>query len=213
MEKMSEKRVVLLSTTLLLLIPLVVCDLSDYTGMTADDQQVFDLINQYRTETANVSALAFNKAAGCVAHEVAFKFKDNPCTNSTGANTLYGKEQIPDYVNILKTCDVSLDNVKGSQIQPNCLPSGLAPGSGPTVAARNITMDSGYQEYLNDSSYKSGGVGSVGSWYVLALATDQPDGNFGSTPGSLGTTNGQDPLHVSFFTFCGLLVLWIFAAF
>ncbi|KAL3679755.1 hypothetical protein R1sor_022711 [Riccia sorocarpa] len=204
---MAQNRLALVSTTLLLLMPLVFCKLSDYTGMTADDKQLFDMINQYRTNVANVSALGFNKAAGCVAHQVAFKFKDTACTNSTGADTVYGREQLPDYLDILDECDVSLDNVKDSEIQPNCVP----PGSGPSVAAQNITLDFMYQEYLNDSKFKTGGVGSVGSWYVLALATDQADGNFGSTPDSV-EGNGQNTLLVSVSSFWGLLLMWIFAA-
>ncbi|KAG6540874.1 hypothetical protein Mapa_017749 [Marchantia paleacea] len=204
---MSGNNVALLCISLLLLVPAVFSDDDDYNGMTAADTEVFNMLNDYRTRN-NLSALALNTGAACVAHGVAHEFKDTPCSNTTGADTPFGQNpQIPNYQDLLDDCNVDLDNVKGGYIAPNCVPT----GSSPAVAALNITSDQQYQAMLNDSTYTAGGVGSSGVWYVMVLATDQPDGNFGTTT-DFGSNNGQHSLQMSLYISLGALFLSMFAA-
>ncbi|BBN17508.1 hypothetical protein MPTK1_7g15110 [Marchantia polymorpha subsp. ruderalis] len=199
---MAGNNVALLCISLLLLAPAVFGHDDDYTGMTAADTEVFNMLNEYRTRN-NLSALTLNTGAACVAHGVAHEFQDIPCSNTTGADTPFGQNpQIPDYQDLLDDCNVDLANVKSGFIAPNCVPT----GSFPAVAAMNITSDQQYQAMLNDSTYTSGGVGSSGVWYVMVLATSQPDGNFGTTT-DFGSDNGQDSLQASLFISFGALLL------
>lgn len=145
--------------------------------LNADEEDsLLQGINQYRT-SLNLTSLTKNERAECLASEVADQFKNQPCTNSTGANTVPGTEpQYPNFPNFLSKCHLNVTTTRDGQILPACVPN-LEPG----LVLTNFTM-SQYSRYLNDSKFTGVGVGSEDNWIVVVLTTSTPEGNY--SPGT-----------------------------
>ncbi|KAJ0093879.1 hypothetical protein Patl1_25426 [Pistacia atlantica] len=137
-----------------------------------EEETLLQGINKYRT-SLNLTALTKNENAECLAYEFADQFKNQPCTNSTGANTVSGSEpQLPNYPNLLAECHLNISNTKGGNIMPACVP-----GLTPSLVLSNFTQ-SQYSESLNDTKYTGVGIGSEGNWIVVVLSTSTPDGSY-----------------------------------
>ncbi|GAB2294932.1 hypothetical protein Dimus_029123 [Dionaea muscipula] len=153
-------------------------------------------INKYRA-SLYLTVLSENDNAACFAQELADQFKDLPCTNSTGPNTVPGTEdQLSNYPDLLSHCHLNISNTRDGAIMPACVPN-LVPG----LVLANFT-ESQYTLYLNDSKYTAAGVGSDGNWIVVVLSTNSSTGSFEaynlasfiSKPGLL--------FHLLFFSVC-----------
>ncbi|XP_044484823.1 uncharacterized GPI-anchored protein At3g06035 [Mangifera indica] len=139
---------------------------------TGEDDALFQGINGYRT-SINLTALTKNENAECLADEIADQFKNQPCTNSTGANTVLGNEpQLSNYPDLLAKCHLNISNTRGGNIMPACVP-----GLTPSLVLSNFTQ-SQYSESLNDTKYTGVGIGSEGNWIVVVLSTSTPDGSY-----------------------------------
>ena len=58
---------------------------------------------------------------------IANQFKKQPCTNTTGANTVPGTEpQFSNYPDLLSKCDLAISNTRDGNVMPACVP-GLLP--------------------------------------------------------------------------------------
>ncbi|KAK6146093.1 hypothetical protein DH2020_019962 [Rehmannia glutinosa] len=151
-------------------------------------------INQYRA-SLNLTALTKNDRAECLASEVADQFKNQPCTNSTGSNTVPGTEpQYSNFPGLLSKCHLNVTTTRDGQILPACVPS-----LDPSLVLSNFTM-SQYSGFLNDTQFSGIGVGSEDNWIVVVLTTSTPDGNY--APGT-NSDNGANSLtaivgHIAF---------------
>ncbi|KAK1591058.1 hypothetical protein Q3G72_001546 [Acer saccharum] len=129
-------------------------------------------INKYRA-SLNLTALTKNDNAECVADEIADQFKDKPCTNTTGANTVPGTEpQLADYPNLLAKCHLNISNTQDGIVMPACVPNLV-----PDIVLSNYTK-SQYSNHLNNTKYTGAGIGSDGNWIVVILTTSTPEGNY-----------------------------------
>ncbi|KAF1861252.1 hypothetical protein Lal_00013978 [Lupinus albus] len=154
----------LLSSILLFNQPLSVhCD---------EEDVLLEGINKYRS-SLNLTSLTENENAHCLADEIADKLKGEPCTNSTGANTVPGTEpQFSDYPLLLTKCHLNISNTRDGSIMPACVP-----GLTPTIVLSNFTQ-SLYSANLNDSKYTGIGIGSEDNWIVVVLTTNTSQGSF-----------------------------------
>ncbi|KAL6571515.1 hypothetical protein OROHE_003158 [Orobanche hederae] len=142
-------------------------------------------INQYRT-SLNLTSLTKNDRADCLASEIADQLKNQPCTNSTGSNTVPGTEQqFPDYPKILAKCHLNVTTTRDGQIMPACVPN-LESG----LVLSNFTK-SQYSGYLNGTQFSGIGVGSENEWIVVVLTTNTTEGNY--APGT-NSDNGASSL-------------------
>ncbi|KAM0066424.1 hypothetical protein Hdeb2414_s0002g00048831 [Helianthus debilis subsp. tardiflorus] len=129
-------------------------------------------INSYRA-TLNLTALIENERAECLADEIADQFKYQPCTNTTGSNTIPGTEpEIFNYPNLLHKCHLNVNTTRDGVILPVCVPN-----LDSTLVLSNYTM-SPYSNYLNDTKYTGVGIGSEDNWIVVVLTTNTPEGRF-----------------------------------
>lgn len=141
----------------------VKCDIDEEDTLLQD-------INKYRA-SLNLTALTKNDNAECVADEIADQFKDQPCTNTTGANTVPGTEpQLSDYPNLLAKCHIS--NTQDGIVMPACVPNLV-----PDLVLSNYTK-SQYANNLNGTKYTGAGIGSDGNWIVVILTTGTPEGSY-----------------------------------
>ncbi|XP_004496769.1 uncharacterized GPI-anchored protein At3g06035-like [Cicer arietinum] len=139
-----------------------------------DDEKdnLYQGINKYRS-SLNLKALTKNKNADCLADKIADQFKNQLCTNTTGANTVPGTEpQFSNYPNLLAKCQLAISDTRDGTVMPACVP-GLAS----SLVLANFTK-SLYSENLNDTKYTGIGIGSEDNWIVVVLTTDTPTGNF-----------------------------------
>lgn len=137
-----------------------------------EEDALFKGINNYRT-SLSLSALASNENAECLADGVAEQFKNQPCTNTTGSNTVLGTEpNFPNYPKILAKCHLNLSNTRDGIVLPACVPK-----LDPTLVLTNFTK-SQYSDYLNDSKFTGAGIGSENDWIVAVLTTSTPEGSF-----------------------------------
>jgi hypothetical protein len=158
-----------------ILFPLLLCSILFLTHPVKCDDEDDNLlkgINNYRV-SLNLTALIKNDNAECLADELADQFKDQPCTNTTGSNTVPGTEtQFSDYPNLLTKCHLNVSNTRDGVIMPACVPN-----LDPSLVLSNFTK-SQYSDSLNGTSYTGAGVGSKDNWIVVILTTNTPAGSF-----------------------------------
>ncbi|KAL3505882.1 hypothetical protein ACH5RR_031264 [Cinchona calisaya] len=147
--------------------------LINYTVKCADEEQnLLNQINNYRA-SLNLTALKENDNAKCLADGMADNFKDQPCTNTTGANTVPGTEsQFSDYPGILTKCHLNVTTTRDGVILPACVPSLV-----PSLVLTNFT-ESQYASNLNDTKFAGVGIGSKNDWIVVVLTRDTPEGSY-----------------------------------
>ncbi|KAH9765199.1 putative GPI-anchored protein [Citrus sinensis] len=144
---------------------LVKCD-------TDEEDTLLQGLNSYR-ESLNLTSLTKNKNAECLADELADQFKNQPCTNSTGANTVPGTEkQLSNYPDLLAKCHLNVSNTRDGIVMPACVPN-----LEPSLVLSNFTK-SQYSDSLNDTKYKGAGIGSEDNWIVVILTTSTPEGSY-----------------------------------
>ncbi|KAK4372452.1 hypothetical protein RND71_007836 [Anisodus tanguticus] len=172
----SLPRYLFLSLLLLLhslLFSIVQCD--------DEEDNLLKGINSYRT-SLNLTTLRENDKAKCLADEIADQFKDQPCTNATGANTVPGTEpQFSDYPKLLSKCKLNATTTRDGMIMPACVPNLVA-----DLVLSNYTK-SQYSNYLNDTKFSGVGIGSDDNWMVVVLTTSNPEGSF--TPDNTSSAN------------------------
>ncbi|CAN0856630.1 Uncharacterized GPI-anchored protein At3g06035 [Linum grandiflorum] len=145
-----------------------------------EDDRLLQGINNYRT-SLNLTVLTENDNAECLASEIADQFKGQPCTNTTGANTVPGTEpQLPNYPSLLDKCKLNVTNTRDGAVMPACVPN-----LDPALVLTNFTM-SQYSDNLNDTKYTGVGIGTEGDWVVVVLSTSTPDGSFTTFKGAAG---------------------------
>ncbi|XP_047329011.1 uncharacterized GPI-anchored protein At5g19250-like [Impatiens glandulifera] len=156
---------------LLLVLFLAVLSLS-FPAESLDEENLLQQLNSYRT-SLNLSTLTENKNANCLAEELAEQFKNQPCTNTTGADTVPGTEpQFSNYPDLLVKCHLNITNTREGNVMPACIPNLV-----PDLVLSNFTQ-SQYSEYLNDSTFSGAGIGSEDNWVVVILTKDTVGGNF-----------------------------------
>ncbi|KDO74741.1 hypothetical protein CISIN_1g029481mg [Citrus sinensis] len=144
---------------------LVKCD-------TDEEDTLLQGLNSYR-ESLNLTSLTKNKNAECLADELADQFKNQPCTNSTGANTVPGTEkQLSNYPDLLAKCHLNVSNTRDGIVMPACVPN-----LEHSLVLSNFTK-SQYSDSLNDTKYKGAGIGSEDNWIVVILTTSTPAGSY-----------------------------------
>ncbi|CAH9136653.1 unnamed protein product [Cuscuta epithymum] len=137
-----------------------------------EEKNLFQGINSYRA-TLNLTHLTESETAKCLAEEMANEFKDQPCTNTTGPNTIPGTE--PDFQNYpdrLTKCKLNVSTTRDGAILPACVHNLDA-----SLVLLNYTLSS-YSANLNDTRFTGMGIGSEKDWIVVVLTTETPEGNF-----------------------------------
>ncbi|KAJ4955352.1 hypothetical protein NE237_012135 [Protea cynaroides] len=143
-------------------------------SIRADDEkaQLLQGLDRYRA-SIKLSSLKENDKADCFADQLAQQFKSQPCTNTTGADTVPGTEiQLSNYPDLLAHCHLNTTNTRDGMIMPACVPNLV-----PSLVLSNYT-ESQYSGFVNDSTYTGAGIGSAGNWIVVVLTTDTPGGSF-----------------------------------
>ncbi|KAG8499783.1 hypothetical protein CXB51_006557 [Gossypium anomalum] len=190
-----------------LFFPLLLSILFIISPVFCDNDEEDDLlkgINSYRA-SLNLTSLTTNENAECLADELAEEFKNQPCTNSTGANTVPGTEpQFANYPNILAKCHLNVSVTRDGAVMPACVPN-LAP----SLVLTNFTQ-SQYSENLNETKYTGIGIGSEGDWIVVVLTTNTAEGNY-ATATTTATTSAAN--QVSEISIIYHLLLLLMAAF
>ncbi|PKI37458.1 hypothetical protein CRG98_042155 [Punica granatum] len=121
----------------------------------------------------NLTTLTKNDNAECLADALADQFKNQPCTNATGANTVPGTEaQLPAYPTLLEKCHLNVSNTRDGSVMPACVPNLV-----PSLVLSNFTQ-SQYSGNLNDTKYTGIGIGSENDWIVVILTTSTPEGGY-----------------------------------
>ncbi|KAM7279239.1 hypothetical protein ACFE04_006373 [Oxalis oulophora] len=159
----------------------LLCLLLIHPLVKSDDEEdnLYQGINTYR-QSLNLTTLTKNENAHCLADELADYMKDQPCTNTTGSNTVPGtEEQISNYPQLLSKCHLNISDTRDGQTLPACVPNLDA-----HLVLTNFTK-SQYSQYLNDSTYTGVGIGSDGNWIVVVLTTSTAEGSY-------ETYNGKD---------------------
>ncbi|CAL5195170.1 unnamed protein product [Lathyrus oleraceus] len=153
-----------------------------YVKCDNDEEDVlFQGVNKYRA-SLNLTSLTKNDNANCLAEELADQFKSQPCTNTTGANTVPGTEpNFSNFPDLLTKCHLNISDTRDGMIMPVCVP-----GLVPSIVLSNFTQ-SLYSQSLNDSKYTGIGIGSEDNWIVAILTTNTPGGSFVT-----GTSNGAN---------------------
>lgn len=143
-----------------------------YLFSVDEEDTLLQGLNSYR-ESLNLTSLTKNKNAECLADELADQFKNQPCTNSTGANTVPGTEkQLSNYPDLLAKCHLNVSNTRDGIVMPACVPN-----LEPSLVLSNFTK-SQYSDSLNDTKYKGTGIGSEDNWIVVILTTSTPEGSY-----------------------------------
>lgn len=135
---------------------------------------------------------------------MADQFKNQPCTNTTGANTVPGTEpQFANYPNLLAKCHLNVSNTRDGVILPACVPNLV-----PSLVLSNFTK-SQYSDYLNDTKYTGVGIGSEDDWIVVVLSTKTPEGSFVPSIGENANAASFPNIHMTY-RFLFLLMASIF---
>ncbi|KAF8392433.1 hypothetical protein HHK36_022775 [Tetracentron sinense] len=178
---MASLRLYLLLFVLLQLILL----LSHPVKCDDEKDNILQGINTYRANL-NLSALTHNDNAECLADEIADQFKNQPCTNTTGANTVPGTEpQFSSYPALLAKCHLNITNTRDGVILPVCVPNLV-----PSLVLSNFT-ESQYSRYFNNTQYTGAGIGSEDNWMVAILTTNTSEGSFVTANGA-SSENGAN---------------------
>lgn len=145
----------------------------DHTAKCDDEEEsLLRGINSFRANF-KLPTLADNDKAECLAEEIAEQFKDQPCTNTTGANTVPGTErQFSEFPDLLKKCKLNVSTTRDGTIMPACVPNLVQ-----DIVLSNYTQ-SQYAASLNDTKYTGIGIGSDEDWIVVILTTGTPTGDF-----------------------------------
>lgn len=150
----------------------------------------------------NLNTLTKNDNAECLAEEVADQFKSQPCTNSTGSNTVPGTEPlIPNYESLLAKCHLNISNTKDGSVMPACVPN-----LDPSLVLTNFTQTL-YSGNLNDTKYTGAGIGSDGNWIVVVLTTNTSEGSFETYNAASLTTKIGHISHLLFLLMASLFLL------
>ncbi|KAJ4847291.1 hypothetical protein Tsubulata_038591 [Turnera subulata] len=137
-----------------------------------EEDNLLQGLNSYRV-SLNLTALTKNDNAACLAEEIADQFKGQPCTNTTGSNTVPGTEpQFPNLPDLLSKCHLNVSNTRDGQIMPACVPN-----LDPNLVLTNFTKTQ-YSDNLNDTTYTGVGIGSDDNWIVVILTTSTPEGSY-----------------------------------
>ncbi|XP_059625856.1 uncharacterized GPI-anchored protein At3g06035-like isoform X2 [Cornus florida] len=147
--------------------------LLSYPAYSSDEEEnLLQSLNGYRT-SLNLTSLGENSNADCFADEIANQFKNQPCSNTTGADTVPGTEpQFSNYPDLLAKCSLNITDTRDGVVMPVCVPNLV-----PSLVLTNYT-ESQYSQYLNDSTYTGAGIGSEGDWVVVVLSTKTTGGSF-----------------------------------
>ncbi|XP_018840499.1 uncharacterized GPI-anchored protein At3g06035-like [Juglans regia] len=183
----------LLSSILLLNHP-VKCD--------DEEDNLFQGINSYRA-SLNLTVLSINDNAECLAEEIADQFRNQPCTNTTGSNTVPGTEpQFSDYPVLLAKCHLNVSNTQDGAIMPSCVPN-----LEPSLVLSNFTK-SQYSGNLNDTKYTGAGIGSKSNWIVVVLTTSTSAGSFAPSTSAASLVSRIGLIyHLLFFLMGSILLL------
>ncbi|XP_028782189.1 uncharacterized GPI-anchored protein At3g06035-like isoform X2 [Neltuma alba] len=164
--------------------------------LSDDEDKLYQGINEYR-KTLKLTTLTKNDNAECLADELADQFKNQPCTNATGANTVPGTEpQFPNYPNLLAKCHLNVSDTRDGAVMPACVP-----GLDPSLVLTNFTK-SLYSQNLNDTKYTGIGIGSDNDWIVVVLTTSTAEGSY-----ARATSNGADMISKTGLMYCSMLLL------
>lgn len=144
-----------------------------YQVQSLDEKQnLLQGLNSYRA-SLNLSALTENSNADCFADELASQFKNQPCSNTTGADTVPGTEpQLSNYLDLLAKCQLNITDTRDGALMPVCVPN-----LDPNLVLTNYT-ETQYTQYLNESTYIGAGIGAEGNWMVVVLSTNTMGGAF-----------------------------------
>ncbi|KAI6683736.1 hypothetical protein NL676_029649 [Syzygium grande] len=156
----------------LLLAALSILSSSRLAKCDGEDDNLLQGINGYRT-SLNLTALTKNDNAECLAKEIADQFKNKPCTNTTGADTVPGTEpQFSNFPTLLANCHLNVSVTRDGAIMPACVPNLVS-----SLVLTNFTQ-SQYSGNLNDSKYTGIGISSENDWMVVILTTNTPEGTY-----------------------------------
>ncbi|XP_057475494.1 uncharacterized GPI-anchored protein At5g19250-like [Actinidia eriantha] len=150
-----------------------------------EEETLLQGINSYRA-TLSLTALTKNENAECFAEQLADHFKNQPCTNTTGSNTVPGTEpHFSNYTNLLAKCNLNLTTTQDGQILPACVPNLV-----PNLVLSNFTQ-SQYSKYLNNTKFTGVGISSEKNWIVLVLTANTTGGSFvnDKSAGSVSTVS------------------------
>ncbi|PIN04474.1 hypothetical protein CDL12_22995 [Handroanthus impetiginosus] len=165
-----------------------------------EEDNLLQGINQYRA-SLNLTALTKNDRADCLADEIADQFKNQPCTNSTGSNTVPGTEpQYSDYPNLLTKCHLNVTTTRDGQIMPACVPNLER-----SLVLSNFTR-SQYSGYLNDTKFTGVGIGSEDNWIVVVLTTNTPEGGYFVGTNTDNGASGISNISYMVFLFIGFVM-------
>ena len=160
--------------------------------------QVLQGINDYRL-TSNLSSLASNPGAQCVAKKMLNIYQGTGCSNSTGLDTTPGQQpEDPNYMTYLSSCNVNVKSVVQGIVLPTCVSSTASSSVSLAVpyAVSNYTHDVA-SSGVNSSIYVSARIASTSDnkWFVLILATNASDGDYSQD--SPTSTSASASLHSS----------------
>ncbi|KAL8100247.1 hypothetical protein AgCh_032480 [Apium graveolens] len=137
-----------------------------------EEESLLRGINNFRA-TFKLPTLTDNDKAECLAEEIAEQLKDQPCTNTTGANTVPGTErQFSDFPDLLNKCKLNVTTTRDGTILPACVPNLVQ-----DIVLSNYTQTQ-YAASLSHTKYTGIGIGSDEDWIVVILTTGKPTGNF-----------------------------------
>lgn len=146
--------------------------LSNQVKSQGENANLLQGLNAYRA-SISLGALTENSNADCFASEIASQFRSQPCSNTTGADTVPGTEpQFSNYPELLSKCHLNITDTRDGTIMPVCVPNLV-----PNLVLANYT-ETQYTQYLNESSFTGAGIGSDGNWMVVVLSTNTVGGNF-----------------------------------
>lgn len=140
---------------------------------TEKEDLILKGINKYR-KSVNVSELAENDKASCLADEIADDLEDQPCSGADkfADDPTRTVTELVNFPKLAQKCDINITTTTDGVILPVCVPDLVY-----DLVLGNYTH-SPYKKFLKDSKYSGAGVGSEGAWIVVVLTTDEPTGSF-----------------------------------